>query len=193
MSNLACLNRWDTLYHPAKERIRFGSSSHWKRCCCLFFTLFQGSISSTLWSKVQMRWSTELGTKDAVLFQQQNCAQFYQFKELFLNIFFGVTCPFWLSLLFSFFFCHQVIHLIHLVFRWTWESNPHPTTMAQTVSPWCSPLDQGASPSSKNFKLYPTFMRHTLRCMPVRSVYIYWHKSCLWNVGEIDTSSLWFK
>jgi hypothetical protein len=36
---------------------------------------------------------------------------------IFLNIFFGVTCPFWLSLLFSFFFCHQVVHLIHLVFR----------------------------------------------------------------------------
>jgi hypothetical protein len=42
-------------------------------------------------------------------------------------------------------FCHQVVHLIHLVFRWTQESNSHPRTMAQTVSPQCSPLDQGAS------------------------------------------------
>ncbi len=35
--------------------------------------------------------------------------------------------------------------LIHLVFRRTRESNSHPRTMAQTVSPRCSPLDQGAS------------------------------------------------
>ncbi len=56
-----------------------------------------------------------------------------------------MTCPFWLSLLFAFFFCHQVVHLIHLVFRWTGELNQRPRTMAQTVSPWRSPLDQGAS------------------------------------------------
>ncbi len=61
-------------------------------------------------------------------------------------IFFGVTCPFWLPLLFLFFFCHQVVYLIHLVFIWTRESNSRPRTMAQTVSPWCSPLDHGASP-----------------------------------------------
>ncbi len=73
-------------------------------------------------------------------------------KVLFKNLFFGVTCcPYWLSLLFSFFFCHQVVHLIHLVFRWTWELNPRPRTMAQTVSPWRSPLDQGASPWRKCF------------------------------------------
>ncbi len=34
----------------------------------------------------------------------------------------------------------------HLVFRWTRELNPRPRTMAQTASPWRSPLDQGASP-----------------------------------------------
>jgi hypothetical protein len=63
--------------------------------------------------------------------------------KIIWKFFFGVTCPFWLSLLFSFFFCHQVVHLIHLVFRRTRELNPRPRTMVQTVSP--SPLDQGAS------------------------------------------------
>ncbi len=63
-----------------------------------------------------------------------------------VNTFLKISCPFWLSLLFSFFFCHQEVHLIHLVFRWTRELNPHSRTMAQTVSPWRSPLDQGASP-----------------------------------------------
>jgi hypothetical protein len=72
-------------------------------------------------------------------------------RKIFFKYFFGVTCPFWLSLLFLFFFCHQVVHLIHLVFRWTRELNTRPRTMPQTVSPWCSPLDQGASPQSKDF------------------------------------------
>ncbi len=73
---------------------------------------------------------------------------------MFMKSFFVVvvvTCPFWLSLLFSLFICHQVVHLIHLVFRWTRELNPRPRTMAQTVSPWHSPLDQGASLCSWNF------------------------------------------
>ncbi len=43
-------------------------------------------------------------------------------------------------------FCHHVVHLIHQVFRQTRELNSRPRTMAQTVSPRCSPLDQGASP-----------------------------------------------
>ncbi len=55
-----------------------------------------------------------------------------------------MTCPFWLSSLFSF-FCHQVVLCIHLVFMWTRELNSHPRTMAQTVSPPHLPLDQGAS------------------------------------------------
>ncbi len=63
----------------------------------------------------------------------------------FFKYFFGVTCPFWLSLLFLCFFYHRVVHDIHLVFRWTQELNPRPRTMAQTVSPWRSPLDQGTS------------------------------------------------
>ncbi len=63
----------------------------------------------------------------------------------FLKYFFGVTCPFWLSLLLSLFFCHQVVHLIHLVFRWTRELNSRLRTMAQTVSPRCLPIDHGAS------------------------------------------------
>ncbi len=56
-----------------------------------------------------------------------------------------MTCLFWLSLLFSFFFCDQVVHPIHLVCRWARETNSHRRTMALTVSPGCSPLDQGAS------------------------------------------------
>ena len=53
-----------------------------------------------------------------------------------------MTCPIWLSLLFSVFFCHQVVHLFHLVFRWSRDSNPRLRTMAQIVSPRRSPLDQ---------------------------------------------------
>ncbi len=41
-------------------------------------------------------------------------------------------------------FCHHY-GLIHLVFRQIQELNSRPRTMAQTVSPQCSPLDQGAS------------------------------------------------
>jgi hypothetical protein len=81
-------------------------------------------------------------------------------NSCFFNMFFGVTCPFWLSLLFLF-FCHQVVHLIHLVFRWTREWNPRLRTMAQTVSPRCSPLDQGASP--KNFLLPHAFITRFLK------------------------------
>ncbi len=60
----------------------------------------------------------------------------------FLNIFWCDLA----SLLFSLVFCHQVVHLFHLVFRQSWNSNPRPRTMAWIVSPQHSPLDQGASP-----------------------------------------------
>ncbi len=71
-------------------------------------------------------------------------------KNLVINFhfflyYFVETCPFWLSLLFSF-FCHQVVLLIHLVLRWTRKLNLRPRTMAQTLRPRRSPLDQGASP-----------------------------------------------
>ncbi len=36
-------------------------------------------------------------------------------------------------------------------FRWTRELNSRPRTMAQTVSPWCSPLDHWASPRASKF------------------------------------------
>ncbi len=58
-----------------------------------------------------------------------------------------MTCPIWRSLLLSLVFCHQVVHLFHLVFRQSQDSNPRPRTMARIVSPQRSPLDQGASPS----------------------------------------------
>ncbi len=63
----------------------------------------------------------------------------------FLFYFFGVTCPFWLSLLFFILFCHQVVRIFHLVFRQTRKLNSLPRTMAKTVSPQHSQLDQGAS------------------------------------------------
>ncbi len=59
-------------------------------------------------------------------------------KQFLIFLFFGVTCLFWLSLLLSLFFCHQVVHLIHLVFRWTRELNSHLRTMARSVTPWSS-------------------------------------------------------
>ncbi len=79
----------------------------------------------------------------------------------FLNIFFGVTCPFWMSSLFSF-FCHQVVLLIHLVFWWTPESNSFLRTMAQTVSPRSSPLDQGAFQTVSNGLRQNQFMSLSL-------------------------------
>ncbi len=70
------------------------------------------------------------------------------FFSFFLNIFFLVwLAPFGCLYYFQYFFCHQVVHLIHLVFRQTQELNPRPRTMAQTMSSRRSPLDQGASPS----------------------------------------------
>ncbi len=66
----------------------------------------------------------------------KKCIVFILFK---LILFFAVFLIFIL-------FCHQVARLIHLVFRQTRELNSRPMTMTQTVSPQCSPLDQGASP-----------------------------------------------
>jgi hypothetical protein len=50
-------------------------------------------------------------------------------------------------------FCHLVVHLIHLIFRWTLESNSCPRTMSKTVSPQHLPLDQGASPHLASIKV----------------------------------------
>jgi len=56
------------------------------------------------------------------------------FFDLGIGVFyiyiFGVTCPIWLSLLLLLVFCHQVVHLFHLVFRQSRDSNPRPRTMA---------------------------------------------------------------
>ncbi len=68
-----------------------------------------------------------------------------KFKDNFFIVFW---CDLPLLAVFIIFvlFCHQVVILIHLVFRQTRELNSCPRTMAQTVSPQRSPLDQGASP-----------------------------------------------
>ncbi len=55
------------------------------------------------------------------------------------------------------FFCHHVVCFIHLVFRQTQELNSCPRTMVQTVSPKCSPLDQGASPSYFQYRIKKTY------------------------------------
>jgi hypothetical protein len=47
-----------------------------------------------------------------------------------------------------------VVNFIHLVFRQTRELNLRPRTMAQTVSPGRSPLDQGASPFLSEIKSF---------------------------------------
>jgi hypothetical protein len=65
--------------------------------------------------------------------------QIKNYKKFF---FFGVTCFFWLSLLF---FCFSAIKWYSLYASRTQGSNPRRRTMAQTVSPRCSPLDQGTS------------------------------------------------
>jgi hypothetical protein len=58
-----------------------------------------------------------------------------------------------------FFFCHQVSHLYHLVFRWSPDSNPRPRTMAQIVSLQHLPLDQGDSPYKAPLCCPKTFFR----------------------------------
>jgi len=55
--------------------------------------------------------------------------------------------PFGCLYYFCNFFCHQVVHHFHLVFRWSWDLNPLPRTMAWIVGPQRSPLDQRASSS----------------------------------------------
>ncbi len=59
--------------------------------------------------------------------------------------------------------------LIHLVFRQTRESNPHPRTMAQTVSPRCSPLDLGASPIVKEIATETTAEKKETKCLQLGS------------------------
>ncbi len=75
-------------------------------------------------------------------------------KSFFLqwDFFFGMEEVFFLVWLAPFgclyyfhFFCHLVVRFIHLVFRQTRELYSSPRTMAQTVSPRRSLLDQGAS------------------------------------------------
>ncbi len=56
-----------------------------------------------------------------------------------------MNCPLLAVFIIFIIFCHQVVYFIHLVFRQPRELNLCPLTMAQTVSPWRSPLDQGAS------------------------------------------------
>jgi hypothetical protein len=74
------------------------------------------------------------------------------FQNIFLSLYTFLICFFWFDLtilaVFIIFvlFCQQVVRLIHLVFRQTGELNSCPRTMAQTVSPRHSPLDQAASP-----------------------------------------------
>ena len=71
---------------------------------------------------------------------------FFLAQPLFLNIFFWCDLPHLaVFIIFVSFFCHQVVHLFHLVFRQSQDSNPRPRTMARIVSPQRSPLDQGAS------------------------------------------------
>jgi hypothetical protein len=55
--------------------------------------------------------------KVGICLETSNCHGKVRELLISLNIFFGVTCPFWLSLLFLFFFFHPVGHLIQLVFR----------------------------------------------------------------------------
>ncbi len=116
----------------------------WDRIKYIFLNL---PCRKILWKSFSFSWRMLLVLKKTKLVFNSVMRNNYNIYIEFFKYFFGVTCPFWLSLLFLFFFCHQVVHLIHLVFGWTRELNTHPRTMAQTVSPWCSPLDQGASPT----------------------------------------------
>jgi hypothetical protein len=76
----------------------------------------------------------------------ENVKCFFQLSPFFLkNIFFCCDLPLLAVFIIFILFCHQVVYFIYLVFRKTWELNSRPRTMAQTVSPRRSPLDQGAS------------------------------------------------
>ncbi len=69
-------------------------------------------------------------------------------------------------------FCLQVVHFIHLVFGQTGESNSHPRTMAQTVSPWRLPLDQGPSPQQTKWLKYKSGQILKQLCTRVNSINI---------------------
>ncbi len=77
----------------------------------------------------------------------------FMWLNIFLKIFFWCDLPLLAVFIIFFLFCHQVVHFIHLVFRRTLELNSRPRTMARTVSPQRSPLDQGASLLNKFFLL----------------------------------------
>jgi hypothetical protein len=53
------------------------------------------------------------------------------------NIFFWFDLSLLAVFIIFILFCHQVVCLIHLVFRQTRELNSRQRTMAQTVSPYC--------------------------------------------------------
>ncbi len=57
-------------------------------------------------------------------------------NNYFKKIFFWCDLPLLAVFIIFVLFCHQVVHLIHLVFKRIWEMNLHLRTMAQTVSPW---------------------------------------------------------
>ncbi len=104
-----------------------------------------------------------------------SCSDFSTFFKIFFLVW---HAPFGCLYYFPFFFCHQVVHLIHLVFRWTRELNPRPRTMAQTASPWRSPLDQGASPSA----LFISFIFKE----PILTVFIFLLRDHSNNIGHFQ-------
>ncbi len=84
----------------------------------------------------------------------------HNFYSVFLNMI--TSSIFELALFFKYFFWRDLPRLAVFIishfsaikwsflypsrlFRWTWGSNPRQRTMAHTVSPQCSPLDQGTS------------------------------------------------
>ncbi len=90
------------------------------------------------------------------------------FKKTFSTLFFKYfLCDLPLLAVFIIFdlFCHQVVYFIHLVYRQTRELNSRPRTMAQIVSPRCSPLDQGASPNSQHFFYLCSWKKLLSKCI----------------------------
>jgi len=95
--------------------------------------------------------------------------------NLSLTIYFFSFNSFWCGLphlaavIFSFLFLPSRGPSFHLVFKWSRDSNPHPRTMGQIVSPRRSPLDQGDSLTIYFFDMWNVLSLNFLSCSNINA------------------------
>ncbi len=121
--------------------LKFSSSCHkW---------MFWKKVLSKIWRKSKMIINdiSVIFCLPDVMKSKVQAKNFFPTWRYLKKIFFWCDLPLLAVFIIIVLFCHQVVRFIHLVFRRTQELNSRPRTLAQTVSLWHSPLDQGASPT----------------------------------------------